>query len=201
MLNQSGASSAEIRLAVRGLARSDRDAVAATLLSHIVRARWQAAVPSLSSTFVSHEAHTLPGSFVLGASVPNASAAKALTAAQEILRTLTQNAPTPTELESGRLLMLNELNRRASQPETTADTWLDINTYKLGSANAQANSISSLTVADLQRVAGRLFKDAAIARVVVGDAEQLKASLGSSIELQNEKAVIKTNPVVPTKKP
>jgi predicted Zn-dependent peptidase len=97
--------------------------------------------------------------------------------------------------------MLNELNRRASQPETTADTWLDINTYKLGSAKAQANSISSLTVADLQRVAGRLFKDAAIARVVVGDAEQLKASLGSSMELQNEKAVIKTNPVVPTKKP
>jgi zinc protease len=203
MLNQSGAGSAEIRLAVRGLARSDRDAAAATLLSHIVRARWQAAVPALSSTFVSHEAHTLPGSFVLGASVPNPSAAKALTAAQEILRALAQNGPTAAELESGRMVMLNEVNRRASRPETTAETWLDMNTYKLGSADVQANSISSLTVADLQRVAGRLFKDAAIARVVVGDAEQLKTSLGPSVELQHERAVIKTavDPVVPTRKP
>jgi len=201
VLNRSGASSAEIRLAVRGLARSDRDAAAATLLSQIVRARWQTAVPALSSTFVRHEAHTLPGSFVMGASAPNASAAKALTAAQEILRALAQNGPTAAELESGRLVMLNEISRRASQPETTAETWLDINTYKLGSANAEANSISSLTVADLQRVAVRLFKDAAIARVVVGDAEQLKTSLGPSVELQNEKAVINTDPVVPTKKP
>jgi predicted Zn-dependent peptidase len=99
--------------------------------------------------------------------------------------------------------MLNEVNRRASPPETIADTWLDIDTYKLGPGNVQVNSISSLTVADLQRVAGRLFKDAAIAQVVVGDAEQLKTRLGSSVELQNEKFVIKTavDPVVPTKKP
>ena len=203
VLNQAGATSAEIRLAVRGLARSDRDAAAADLLAQIVRARWQAAVPALSSTFVRHEAHALPGSFVMGASSPNASAPKAMAAAQEILQMLAQNGPSAAELQNARSAMLTEINRRASQPETTADTWLDIDTYKLAPANGQANSISSLAAADLQRVAGRLFKDASIARVVVGDSEQLKTSLGSSVELQNEKAVIKTtvDPVVPTRKP
>ena len=203
VLNQVAATSAEIRLAVRGLARSDRDAVAADMLSQIVRARWQTAVPALFSTFVSHGAHNLPGSFVLGASTPNASTPRAMAAAREILQTLAQNGPTVAELESARSAMLAEINRRASQPETIAETWLDIKTYKLAAANAQANAVSSLTVGDLQRVAGRLFKDASIARVVVGDLEQLKTSLGAGVELQNEKAVIKTavDPVVPTKKP
>ena len=126
-----------------------------------------------------------------------------MAAAREILQTLAQNGPTVAELENARSAMLIEINRRASQPETTADTWLDINTYKLAAANAQASAVSSLTVGDLQRVAGRLFKDASIARVIVGDAEQLKTSLGASVELQSEKAVIKTavDPVVPTRKP
>jgi zinc protease len=203
LLNQTGATTAEIRLALRGLARSDRDAAAATLLAQIVRARWQAAVPDLSSTFARHEAHALPGSFLMGASAPNAAVSKAIAAAQQILQVLAQNGPTVAEVESARLGMLTEINSRASQPESTADSWLDIETYKLASAKAQASAVSSLTVGDLQRVAGRLFKDASIARVVVGDSEQLKTTLGRSVELQNEKAVIKTavDPVVPTRKP
>jgi len=203
LLNQTGATSAEIRLALRGLARSDRDAAAATLLAQIVRARWQAAVPALSSTFVRHEAHALPGSFLMGASAPSASASMAIAAAQRILQVLAQNGPTIAEVESARLGMLTEINRRATQPESTADLWLDIETYKLASANAQASAVSSLTVGDLQRVAARLFKDSSLAQVVVGDSEQIKTSLGRSVELQNEKAVIKTavDPVVPTKKP
>lgn len=203
VLNQRGATSAEVRLAVRGLARSDRDTAAAALLSQIVRAAWQTAVPALSSTFVSHEAHTLPGSFVLGASAPNASVPKAMAAALEILQGLAQNGPTAAELENARLGMLTEINRQGTHPEMTAAIWLDIDTYKLASTNAQASALSSLGVADLQRVAARLFKDASIARVVVGDAEQLKTRMGASVELQNEKALIKTivDPVVPTKKP
>jgi zinc protease len=203
VLNQHDASSAEIRLAVRGFARSDRDAAAATLLAQIVRARWQIAVPSLSAAFVSHEAHALPGSFVVGGSTPNASAPKAMAAAQNILQALAQTGPTVAELENARAALIADINRRASQPETTAETWLDIDIYKLASANAQASAVSSLTVADLQRVAGRLFKEAFVVRVVVGDAEQLKTGLGSGVELQNDKALIKTaiDPVVPTKKP
>lgn len=195
VVNQAGATSAEIRLAVRGLAYSDRDTPAASLLAQIVRARWQTAAPDLSATFARHEPHALPGAFVLGASAPNASVSKALAAAQQILRALAQNGPTAVELEAA-------INRRPSQPDSFADRWLDIDTYKLA-AKTDADPITSLTVADLQRVAVRLFKDASVATILVGDSEQLKASLGGSFELPSEKPAIKTasDPVVPTRKP
>jgi zinc protease len=195
VVNQAGAKSAEIRLAVRGLAYSDRDTPAASLLAQIVRARWQTAAPDLSATFARHEPHALPGAFVLGASAPNASVSKALAAAQQILRALAQNGPTAVELEAA-------VNRRPSQPDSFADRWLDVDTYNLA-AKTDADPITSLTVADLQRVAVRLFKDASVATVLVGDSEQLKAILGGSFELPSEKPAIKTasDPVVPTRKP
>lgn len=203
LLNQPDATSAEIRLAVRGLARSDRDAAAATLLAQIVRNRWQAALPDLSSAFVRHEAHALPGSFILGASAPTASAAKAIAAAQQVLRTLAQNGPTAAELDSARAAMITDLTRRASESESIADLWLDIEAFKLAAANAQASSIGSLTVADIQRVAGRLFKDASMAAVVLGDSEQLKTSFDGTVELRSEKPAIRSaaDPVMPAKKP
>src|SRR5712692_3325244 len=70
VVNQPGATTAEIGVAVRGLTRSDRDAAAATLLARIARERWQAAASDLSSVFANHEAHALPGIFVFGASAP-----------------------------------------------------------------------------------------------------------------------------------
>jgi hypothetical protein len=80
---------------------------------------------------------------------------------------------------------------------------LDVERFKLVAASAQASLIGSLTVADIQRVAGRLFKDASMATVVVGNAEQLKTSLGSRVEVQNENPAIKTaaEPAMPKKKP
>jgi len=195
VVNQTGATSAEIRLAVRGFAYSDRDTAAASLLAQIVRARWQTAAPDLTATFAQHEAHALPGAFVIGASASNASVSKALAAAQEILRALAQNGPTTAELEAA-------VNQRPVQPDSFADRWLDIDTYKLA-AKTGPDPIRSLTVADLQRVAVRLFKDASVATVLVGDSEQLKASLGGSFELQPDKPAIKTasDPVVPIRKP
>jgi zinc protease len=203
LLNQADATSAEIRLAVRGLARSDRDAAAASVLAQIVRARWQAASPDLSSTFARHEAQALPGAFVLGASVPTASAARAITAGQQVLQALAQTGPGTGELESARSEALADINRQASQPELLAGIWLDVERFKLVAASAQASLIGSLTVADIQRVAGRLFKDASMATVVVGNAEQLKTSLGSRVEVQNDKPAIKTaaEPAMPKKKP
>jgi len=202
VLNQANAPAAEIRLAIRGLARSDRDALAASLLSQIIRARWQAAMPDLSSVFVRHEPRGLPGSFELGASAPTASASKAITAARQILQALIQTGPTVGELESTRAEALAEINKQTSQTESVAGIWLDVETFKLTATSAQASSMGSLTIADMQRVATRLFKDAAVATVVVGDSEQLKTSLGANVELPNERPM-KTaiEPAMPTKKP
>lgn len=128
---------------------------------------------------------------------------KALDAAQQILRLLALSGPTAAELETARSRMLSESSQRALQPEAMADWWLDVESYKLASANTEADSFSKLTIADLQRAAGRLFKDASVATVLVGDSGQLKTSLGGSVELRPEKSELKTtsDPVVPTKKP
>jgi len=203
LLDQSSVTTAEIRLAVRGLAQSDRDAPAASVLARIFRDRWQKSLPDLSSTFVHHEAHSLPGSFVLGGAAPTASAAKAIASAQEIMRTLAGTGPTIAEVERARGDLLAEMISQTAKAETIAELWLDADTYKLPGLNAQLNSIRSLSVGDIQRVAGKLFTNAALALVIVGDAAQLKSSLGENVEVRSDKANLKTaaDPVRPTKKP
>ena len=203
LVNQPGAASAEIRLAMVGLARSDRDADAASILAQITRERWQAASTALSAAFVRHDAHVLPGSFVFGASVPTASAAKALSAAQQTIRSLAQNGPTTAELDRARSEMLTDVSRQASQPESIAAMWLDLDAFKLAPLNIQVRSLQNLTVQDIQRVAARLFKDASPATIVVGDAEQLKAGFVGSVEIRREKPDLKTaaDPAMPAKKP
>src|SRR3989441_1735709 len=202
LLDQSSVTTAEIRLAVRGLAQSDRDALAAAVLARIFRGRWQTSLPDLT-IFVRHEAHSLPGSFVLGAATPTASAAKAISSAQEVMRTLAGTGPTAAEVERARGDLLAEMMSQTAKAETIAELWLDAAAYKLPGWNALLNSIRSLSVGDIQRVAGKLFTNASLALVVVGDSAQLKSTLGENIELHNDKANLKTaaDPVIPTKKP
>lgn len=203
VIDQPGAGTAEVRLAVRGLARSDRDAEAAGLLALIVRDRLRASAPELGTAFARHEAHDLPGMFVLGASVPNASAAKALAKARDVLRSLATTGPTALEFEHARDEILAEISRQNSKEdlsEVTADNWLLMELYKL---TPPVNQIRSLTQSDLQRVAGKLFKEPAHAAVVVGNAELLKSSLGPAIEMRGDKPEVKTatETVMPTRKP
>ena len=140
--------------------------------------------------------------FVLGASVPTASAANAIAAAQKMLLTLTQTGPTPDEFDRARGALLSEMSGN-SQSELIANLWLEADTFRLPTSEDQVRSIRNLTVADLQRVAGRLFKDASIATVVIGDSEQLKTSFAGTAELRPEKPAIRNtaDPVIPTKKP
>lgn len=203
VVNQAGATKAEIRLAVRGLARSDRDAATASILAQITRERWQAASTDLSQAFVRHNAHALPGSFVLGASVPTALASKAVSTAQQIIRSLAQTGPTAAELERVRSALLSDMSRLTSQPESVASLLLDIEAFKLVPLNSQMSAIQSLTVQDVQRVAARLFKDSSPATIVVGDAEQLKPAFLGNLETRSEKPDAKTaaDPALPAKKP
>jgi predicted Zn-dependent peptidase len=196
--DQPESKSAEIRLAVRGLARSDRDVFAAALLARIVRERWQAAAPEVTSSFARHEAHVLPGIFVMGGGAPPAAAGKALSAAQEILRTLAANAPNATELERAKGSLLSDL-QKSTPAELLADQWLDAETYKLASSNPAAD-ISRVTPGDVQRVAARLFKDTPQAMVVVGNASELKSQLGANLEFpQDNKPDKKVSSPVPRK--
>jgi zinc protease len=186
-----GMETSEARLALRGLARSDRDYFAASVLAQIARERWQAALPELkqSAFFVRHEAHLLPGTFMMGASVRATDAPRALSSAQKVLQDLAKSPPTATEFERARADALATFNRQTEKPETIADLWLDAETYKLTPFPERARALSSITAADVQRVAARLLSnataggtsksagDAPVVTVVVGPASQLKSEL------------------------
>lgn len=205
IVNQPGVGDTEIRLAARGLARGDRDYAAGTLLAVIARDRWQASLPELSRApvFARNEAHMLPGIFVMGASVKNASAAKAMVAAQAVIRSLIASQPSTAEMERARNEMSSEISRRLSQPDSIADLWLDAETFKLGPYPQQANLLRTVTTTDVHNVAIRLFKDNQIATVLTGSYDEMKQSsvpLGQ-IEILGDPSASKAAPPTPAKKP
>jgi zinc protease len=203
VIDSPGATNAEVRLAIRGLARGDSDALAADALALIIRDRWKTAVSDLSEVSVRNDAHLLPGIFVLSASAPTGNAAKATTAAQDVIKSLIQAGPTAQELENARTAVLNQLSTEFSQPETMTTRWLDVDTFKSTRPSTVATLIRSLTPADIQRLTARLFKDVAMAMVVVGNSEQLKATFTGNVEIKSAVApdAKPIDSVVPTKKP
>ena len=179
IINAPGDQSVEIRFAVRGLARRDPDALAASLLAHIARRRWETHLPELARTplFVRHDAFSLPGMFVMGTTVDHLLAAKSLAAAQEIVKHLGRNPVSAADLDQAKVDLLATLNKEVSDPDRLADGWLDMDTYGVDSAAEQTRRVNSITSADLQRIAGRLFNEGAYASVVVGNSELLKTQL------------------------
>jgi hypothetical protein len=63
--------SVEVRLAVRGVSRSDPDYYVANVLAKLAQQRWQGTAPELASQpiFARSDAYVLPGAFVMGATV------------------------------------------------------------------------------------------------------------------------------------
>ena len=202
IVDQAGAKNAEIRLAVRGLARADRDAAAASLLAAIIKQRWQSADNEMSSLVVIHEAYALNGMFMLGGNVPVQSAAKAVSAAQAVMHAIAKEDPGTNELETARKTVLMK-SVSLSPSESLADMWLDVETYKLP-AKIQADELNRISPADIRRVAARLFEDAAPqAIVVLGNAAELKSQFDAKAEVRTSQPQIKpaADSSLPQKKP
>jgi predicted Zn-dependent peptidase len=200
-----GTEAVEVRLAARGLARSDKDSAAATLLALAARDLWQAQQPELGKTgfFVRHEAHQLPGMFVMGASVPVSDAANTLAKAREVLNTLMKSGATPEMLERVRSEANAELSKQLERPDQLADLWLDAETFQLASFDERVRQLKNVTAADLVRTANRLFKDTPVAAVAAGNAARLKADLerAGKVEVLGEVKPPASNPApTPVKK-
>ena len=178
LVSAPGDQSVEIRIAVRGLARRDQDAIAAALLAQIARRRWETNLPELARTplFVRHDAFSLPGIFLMGTTVDHLLAAKTLSAGQDILKQLARNPIPAADLEQAKVDLLAALNKEASEMDALADAWLDMDTYGVESTPEKIRRLNAVTPADLQRTAGRLFNDA-VASVVVGNSELVKPQL------------------------
>jgi zinc protease len=179
IVNFPGANEVEVRLAARGLSRTDRDRAAAPVVAALVGERLKAALKELQpkSAYARHDAHHLSGILLLGATVPAGAAAQTLEAARTVVSNLAASPVSAAELDNARRAALAPLNERRQRPEALADEWLDATTYNSTLADDE-RALNALTPADVQRVAARLFGgEAKLASVVVGDATQLRAEL------------------------
>ena len=195
IINDSGKQTAEVRLATRSLARGDRDCLAASLLASITRDRWQKTLTETKGVpVVRHEAHALPGMFVMGVEVNNDNAAKTIEAGRSVLKSLVDSPVLPGEVEKAR----NEyLAAESKQPpnDKLSNDWLNVEAYSLPPLNDQMRNLSSLSPADVQRVAIRLFRETSLATVIVGNADNLRAHLApNSFEIKGEQAKVTEQP-------
>ncbi len=176
----------ELRLAVRGLARSDADFAAATVLARVAQHRWQAMAAELANqpVFVHSEVNVLPGQFVMGAAVSTEKTADALANAKKVMESLVSTPATVAELDRARTEVVNEAVAIATKSEAVPDPWLDADTYRLSAVQDQPALLRAVTPADVQRVAGRLFKAPAVASVVVGEVDPLKTALQGRVQYE-----------------
>jgi zinc protease len=168
----------EIRMAVRGVARSDSDFAAASVLARLAQHRWQALAPELARqpVFVRNDAHVLPGAFIMGATVTDMTAADSLANAKKVLDSLMTTAATPAELDRARNEVIGETSALLAKPEAIPDPWLDADTYRLNAPQDQIALLRAVTAPELQRVANRLFNKT-IVTLAAGETASLKAAL------------------------
>ena len=177
---------AEIRLAARGLTRADSDYAASLVMARLAQQRWQAMAADLANQplFVRSEGHVLPGMFVMGAAVSPEKTADPVASARKVIESLITTPASAAELDRAKNEVLKEAVTTASKSEDVPDPWLDADTYRLNAVQDQGALVRAVTTADIQRVAGRLFKDAAMASVVTGEAAQLKATLQGHVQYE-----------------
>jgi len=168
----------EIRLAARGVARSDADFAAATVLARFAQHRWEAIAPELARqpVFVRNNAHVLPGAFVMGATVTDSTAADSLANAKKVLDSLMTTAATSAELDRAKNEVINETSAMIAKPDALADPWLDADTYRLSAPQDQIALLRAVTASEVQRVANRLFNKS-IVSLAAGETAPLKAAL------------------------
>ena len=204
VINAPSDQSVDVRLAVRGLGRKDSDSLAADLLAVVFRQRLEKAIVELarSPVFVRHDAYVLPGMFVIGATVEHLLAGKFLNDSREVMAALASSPVATGELEQAKTELLSLRNKELTTSDGLAEAWLDVDTYGTATASEQTRAINSLTSADVQRVANRLFHDAKVASIVVGNSTLIKTSAEryTKLELIGEVEPEPKNPGTPSEK-
>ena len=171
--------SAEVRLAVRGVSRTDPDYFPARVLAKLAEQRWQGLTPELvkQPVFARSESHALPGAFVMGATIDPQHSADTLANARKVMDSLMATPATAAELDRAKTEAIGEVSGPLSKPEAFPDSWLDLDTYHLSGLQDQIALLRGVSAEDVQRIANRFFKAPRLATVIAGDTLPLKASL------------------------
>jgi len=170
--------SVEIRLAARGVSRSDGDYHTSLILAKVAQHRWEAMSPELSKqpVFVKTDAFVLPGAFVMGATVTELTAVDSLANARKALDSLMSTPATAAELDRARTEVINDISATSAKLDGMPDPWLDADTYRFSAPQDQIALLRAITGSEIQRVANRLFNKT-IVSVVAGESAALKAAL------------------------
>ena len=159
------AENSQVRYAIRGLARNDKDFYASQILTKVLQNRLQNQMPGDygNNVFVRQEARVLPGLIVFGyTSRPQPIAAAPVSPTpgktENIVSLILTASVTTDEFSRAKDEFLAELGKTE-----TADNWLDFETYKLQSVQDEMRKANAVTVADVNRVAENLRKQPIIA--------------------------------------
>lgn len=148
-----------IYFALRGVSRNDRDYAASNVLTTILESRVKENASAVSAThsFVTNEAHILPGSIVVGISSLNIEQIPSNLVTLLLLKPVTE-----AEFTAAKASALND--RRLHNPDVF---WLDSDTFKLASAAEEQKAFEGVSLTDVQRVAAQLAKNPVVAVTVV----------------------------------
>ena len=164
---------AEIRQAVRGLARNSKDFPASLILAKVLTERFQNAGGGTAAQVSSiSEPHLLFGTFVIKAGVP---ADRASAFSEKARNPANLQEISAAEFDKGKASLLAEMNSQTSDKSRLADLWLDVDTYKLSPVSRQYKDLQNVTLADVNNVLQNVVKKSPFVAVVVGDASKLKA--------------------------
>ena len=159
----------EMRYAVRGVARNDRDYAAASVLALILEQRIKAKAPAeqRANVFVRNYSNILPGVLVFGISKIRTDLATAVTNekprgdASELLAAAMGAPLTDAEFNAAKAAVLAE-HAKLEAPTL----WLDADTFRLTSVKVDQDAFANVSLAEVQRFANRI-KQQPIASVLV----------------------------------
>lgn len=153
----------EIRYAIRGTARSDKDFAASKVYAAIIESRLRSRVPSVNSdkVFARMTEHILPGVLTIGLSAFRNDSANGKVEANDLVFKALNNPITDAEFTTARNAFTAEWTKR-----DVIGMWLDIDTFKTGEPAAEQKLADEVTIAAVRAFADRV-KSAPAASVLV----------------------------------
>lgn len=148
----------EFRLALRGVARNDKDFYASQVLRKILQNRLQ--LREGKNAFVRQDIHLLPGLFVFGVSEWNLGLIKKNGSMITLPNTdgyqnyFLKDAVKAEEFEKAKSEFLAEFGKTSP-----TDFWLDADTFKLSAPKTELQNAQNISIADAQKVLERLQKE------------------------------------------
>ncbi|MFM9904195.1 MAG: M16 family metallopeptidase [Pyrinomonadaceae bacterium] len=146
---------AAIRFAIRGIARNDKNLVAAMIFTFVLENRLKARIPAslTNDVFVHNEARTLPGVILIGFSggKNEIGSGNGKIVGSDLVASAISDAVTEAEFQTAKNAF-----QTAWSAKDAATIWLDADTFKTAGADADAKIAANVTLNDVRAYAEKL---------------------------------------------